>query len=72
LCRAKHKQCPHVKYPVKEALYGITYRYDYNQAIKRLHLAYSFLSTEGPRFIEKRENADIIAILALQFYLTSN
>lgn len=60
---------------MKEALYGITYRYDYNQAIKRLLLAYNSLMlafNEGSRLLEKRENADIIAILTMQFYLNSN
>lgn len=71
-----------MRFLVKEALYNITYRCDYSKALKRLIEAYNLL-LQGSIAVsalgvkrqiteEQRDNADIVAVIVLKMYLSSN
>jgi hypothetical protein len=70
-----------IGYLVKEALYKITYKCDFNESLKRLNEASNLLQETAVSYTpsgqkraisdEKRETADIICVLILQMYLSS-
>lgn len=62
---------------MKSALYSLLTSNDYGKALKRIQMAYSQIksSTVGSTSKtseEKRQNADILAILILKMMLSSN
>lgn len=66
----------HVRYKLKHSLYSLITSSDYNKTIKRLQEAYTELKSgqmPGGSAIqlERRENADLIAVLILKFLLNS-
>lgn len=70
-------QTQHVRYFMKLALYSIITSQEYNKTISRLKESYEILKkgmTSGGNTssFERRENADLIAVLIQKFILNSN
>lgn len=63
---------------MKHAVYSLITSNDYNKTIKKLQESYSILKmgalsgSMGASYLERRDNADLIAVMILKLIINSN